>query len=143
MPVRTSKSKHGVSLSCRDLATDALRAMTFRDLDNKEIYFPEGVTTCPHQRVVAAQAVHATIHMWKLGKLREDIDKFLLDVVPTFPAAPACLAWTRTAMVHLPSCPDGPEPEVEIDEADPVDIEDITEVADLLEAFSLEEDPVV
>lgn len=117
--------------------------MTFRDLDNREIYFPAGVITRPYQRVVAAQAANAIIHMWKLGKLREDIDKFRLDVVSDFSAKPACLAWIRTAMVYLPSWPVGPEPEVEIDEAHPKDIEDITEATALLQPPPLDEDPIV
>ncbi|BDA50355.1 hypothetical protein COCOBI_16-0310 [Coccomyxa sp. Obi] len=96
----------------RGLATDALRAMTFRQLDKQEIYFPAHVKTRPYPRIIATQAANAITKMWKMGRLREDIEKFRLDVVEDFPAKQACLWWIRTMMVHIPDWPVGPEPEV-------------------------------
>ncbi|BDA50354.1 hypothetical protein COCOBI_16-0300 [Coccomyxa sp. Obi] len=96
----------------RNYANDALRAMTFRDLDKREIYFPAHVNTRPYQRLIATQAANAITKMWKLGRLREDIEQFRLDVVEDFPEKQACLAWIRTLMVHIPDWPVGPEPEV-------------------------------
>lgn len=49
--------------------------------------------------------------------MREDIEKFRLDVLEDFPTKQACLAWIRMIMIHIPSWPVGPEPKANVDES--------------------------
>jgi hypothetical protein len=46
--------------------------MTFDELDNKPLYFPDGVDVRPYHRVIVSQAAHAIDSTWKRGKLRAD-----------------------------------------------------------------------
>ncbi len=99
----------------RKHATEALRDMTFRELDGRAIYFPPEVHQRPYHRVVVTQAAHAITAMWKAGKLRQDVVDvpFRLDVLSDFDQKDACMAWVKTTMVHFPEWPVGPEPEPE------------------------------
>ena len=87
--------------------------MTFRGLDGRAVYFPAAVLERPYHRVVVTQAGHAITAMWKAGKLRKDVVPFRLDVLSEFDQKDACLAWVKTATVHFPEWPVGPEPEPE------------------------------
>ena len=86
--------------------------MTFDELDNKPLYFPDGVDVRPYHRVIVSQAAHAIASTWKKGKLSADIDHFLLDVVSDFEQKPQVSAWVRTTMACLPNWPVGPGSEV-------------------------------
>ena len=82
--------------------------MTFEELDNKPLCFPDGVDVRPYDRVIVSQAAHAIASTWKRGKLRADIDHFVLDSLSEFEQKPQVAAWVRTTMACLPDWPVGP-----------------------------------
>ncbi|KAK9820582.1 hypothetical protein WJX72_011924 [[Myrmecia] bisecta] len=104
-PVAFAAEKHRIH------ATERLKSMTFDELDNKPLYFPDDVDVRPYERVIVSQAAHAIANTWKRGKLRHDIDHFVLDVVSDFAQKPV-LAWVRTTMACLPDWPVGPGAEM-------------------------------
>ena len=92
--------------------TDRLERMTFDELDNTAVYFPKGVTERPYERVIVAHAAHAIASTWQRGRLRADIDHFVLDVLSDFEQKPQVLAWVRTTVTCVPDWPVGPEAEM-------------------------------
>ena len=88
--------------------------MRFSDLDQKPVYFPDGVTERPYQGVVVLQATDAITHQWKRGTLRPEMELFNLDVLSDFRNKKTVSAWVQTQMAQLPHWPPGPHAEAEL-----------------------------